>query len=197
VSALAAHHLARVGASQLVVFGAGAQARAHVEALRAVRPVTRVTIVSRTAGPARALVEDLRASGVDAGTGTPVDVRSADLICTCTTSATPVFDGATVPDGAHITAVGAYRPDTRELDATIMRRARVVVEQREAAFAEAGDVVLAIADGALAPGDIVADLAEVVAGVEVRRSDADITVFKSVGLALEDLAVAAAAVARL
>jgi alanine dehydrogenase len=77
-----------------------------------------------------------------------------------------------------------------------MGRARVVVEQRDAALAEAGDVLLAIAEGALTPGDIVADLTDVVTGVAVRRSDVDITVFKSVGLALEDLAVAAAAVAR-
>jgi ornithine cyclodeaminase/alanine dehydrogenase-like protein (mu-crystallin family) len=196
VSGLAARYLARGDARRLLVFGAGTQARAHVEAMRAVRPVTQVTVVSRTAASARAFVSDLRAGGIDARVGTPADVRTADLVCTCTTSATPVFDGAELSDGVHVTAVGAYRPDTRELDAVTMGRARVVVEQRDAALAEAGDLVLAIAEQALTPDGIVADLAEVVAGAVVRRSDADITVFKSVGLALEDLAVAAAAARR-
>jgi ornithine cyclodeaminase len=197
VSGLAARYLARSDATRLVVFGAGTQARAHVAALRAVRPLARVTIVSRTAAAAAALVGDLRADGVDASVGTPAAVRTADLVCTCTTSTTPVVDGDLLPDGVHVTAVGAYKPDARELDATTMRRGRVVVERRDAALAEAGDLLLAIAEGAMTRDDIVADLAEVVAGVAVRRSDADVTVFKSVGLALEDLAVAAAAVARL
>jgi ornithine cyclodeaminase len=197
VSGLATRHLARADAARLVVFGAGTQARTHIVAMRAVRPITQVVIVSRTAASTEALVEELRADGIDARAGTPAAVRNADLVCTCTTSTTPLFDGAVLPDGAHINAVGAYKPDARELDATTMRRGRVVVEQRDAAFEEAGDVLLAIAEGALTRDDVAADLAEVAAGVAVRTSDRDITVFKSVGLALEDLAVAAAAVARI
>jgi ornithine cyclodeaminase len=197
VSGLATRHLARTDAARLVVFGAGTQARTHVAAMRAVRPIAEVTVVSRTAASAAALIEALRADGLDARLGTPAAVHNADLVCTCTTSTTPVFRGDLLPDGAHVNAIGAYRPDARELDTTTMRRARVVVEQRDAALAEAGDLVLAIAEGALTPDAIVADLAEVVTGVAVRRSDDDVTVFKSVGLAMEDLAVAVAAVSRL
>jgi ornithine cyclodeaminase len=164
--------------------------------MRAVRLISHVVIVSRTAAAVEVLVEKLRAAGVDARAGTPAAVRDADVVCTCTTSTTPLFDGALLPDGAHVNAVGAYKPDARELDATTMRRGRVVVEQRTAAFEEAGDLVLAIAEGALTRDDVAADLAEVVAGVAVRTSDRDITVFKSVGLALEDLAIATAAAAR-
>lgn len=197
VSGLATRHLARADAARLVVFGAGTQARTHLAAMRAVRPVTQVVVVSRTPASAEALVEELRADGVDARVGTPAAVRSADLVCTCTTSTTPLFAGGLLPDGAHVNAVGAYKADARELDATTMRRGRVVIEQRDAAFEEAGDLLLAIAEGAMTRDDVAADLAEIAAGVSVRDSDVDITVFKSVGLALEDLAVAAAAVARI
>lgn len=194
VSGLAARHLARPEAHHLVVVGAGTQGRAHVEAMRAVRPVSRVTVVSRSVGPAERLVADVRASGLDAEVGTREAIATADLVCTCTTSDTPVVAGDLLRDGVHVTAVGAYRPDARELDTATMRRGRVVVEQRDAALAEAGDLCIPIADGDLTPDAIVADLAEVVAGAEVRRSPTDVTVFKSVGLAIEDLVIAAAAV---
>ena len=197
VSALATRHLARPDASRLLVFGAGTQARSHVAALRAVRPITHVMVVARTLASAAALVEDLRAEGVDARTGTPASVRSADIVCTCTTSGTPVFDGTLLAAGTHVNAVGAYRPDARELDGETLRRGRVVVEDRAAAMAEAGDLLLAIDEGAITAAHVVADLRELVAGAAVRTSDAQVTVFKSVGLALEDLAVARAAVSRL
>lgn len=194
VSGLAARHLARTDAQHLVVIGAGTQGRAHVAAMRAVRPVAHVTVVSRSPGPAEALAADLRADGVDARVGTTAAISGADLVCACTTSDTPVVPDDLVPDGAHVTAVGAYRPDARELETATLRRGRIVVEQRDAALAEAGDLCIPIADGALSPTDIVADLAEVVTGVRVRRGPVDVTVFKSVGLAFEDLAIAAAAV---
>jgi ornithine cyclodeaminase/alanine dehydrogenase-like protein (mu-crystallin family) len=193
VSGLAARHLARADASHLVVFGAGTQGRSHVEAMRAVRHVSRVTVVSRSLGPAERLAADIRADGLDAEVGTPDAIATADLVCTCTTSITPVVRGDLLPHGVHVTAVGAYRPDARELDTATMRRSRIVVEQREAALAEAGDLCIPIVDGDLTPEDIAADLAEVIAGTQVRHDPADVTVFKSVGLALEDLAIAAAA----
>jgi ornithine cyclodeaminase len=124
----------------------------------------------------------------------PEAVADADLVCTCTTSATPVFDGAALAAGAHINAIGAYRPDLRELDdATLARAAFVAVETRASALAEAGDVLQAAAAGVLAPAELV-ELRDVVHGTAGRGAGNDVTVFKSVGLALEDLAVARAAV---
>ncbi len=194
VSGLATKHLAPPGAERLVIVGAGVQARAHLEAMRAVRPVTRVTIVSRTAANVQALVDEARERGIDATAGGLEAIADAHLVCTCTTSETPLFDGMLLADGAHVNAVGSYRPTTRELDTAALLRARVVVETREAALAEAGELAIPIDEGAFGPGHVVADLAEVMNGAVVRTSPSDITVFKSVGLAFEDLIVARAAV---
>ncbi len=197
VSGLATRHLARAEASRLVIFGAGAQARAHLEAVPAVRPVRQITIVSRSRGPAEALVARARGRGLDAALGTPEAVAEADLVCTCTTSPTPVFDGSALRPGTHVNAVGSYQPETREIDDAAVRRARLVVETREAALAEAGDLLIPIEAGVIAPEDIVADLSEVVRGARVRTADDDVTIFKSVGVAFEDLVVARAALDRL
>jgi len=197
VSGLATRHLARSDARHLVLFGAGAQARTHLQAMTAVRPVERVTVVSRTPERAEALAEHARGLGLEVGVGEPSAVAEADIVCTCTTSPVPLFAGSDLRAGAHVNAVGAYTPETRELDAETMRRGRVVVETREAALEEAGDLILAIGEGAIAAEDVVADLSEVVRGAEVRASDEDVTVFKSVGVAFEDLVVARAAVDRL
>lgn len=195
VSGLATRHLARADASRLVVVGAGTQARSHVEAMRAVRPIEHVTVVSRTTASAAGLVDDLRADDLDAEVGGPDALAEADLVCACTTSDTPVVRGDDLAAGTHVNAVGAYRPTSRELDTATMRRGRIVVEDRAAALEEAGDLAIPIATGDLAPADVVADLAELVAGARVRRSDDDVTVFKSVGLSIEDLAVVTAALA--
>ena len=141
-----------------------------------------------------ALVEVARALGVDAAVGGANDVADADIVCTCTTSDVPLFDGGLLAPGAHVNAVGSYQPSARELDTVAMARARVVVETREAAFAEAGELCIPIGDGAFGRDHVRADLAQVVHGAEVRTSPDDITVFKSVGLAFEDLIVARAAV---
>ncbi len=197
VSGLATRHLAREDAAALVVFGAGAQGRSHVEAMRAVRSIDRVTVVSRTANRAEALAGAARASGLAAEVGTPDDVAHADIVCTCTTSLVPVFDGALLAPGAHVNAVGAYTPDTRELDDQTVRRARVVVETRDVALAEAGDLLIPMRAGVIPKDHIVADLAEAVRGALVRGGPGDVTLFKSVGVAFEDLVVARAAVDRL
>jgi ornithine cyclodeaminase/alanine dehydrogenase-like protein (mu-crystallin family) len=188
VSGLATRFLARADASSLVVFGAGVQARSHVEAMRTVRPVERVTIVSRTAANAEALAAEV--GGV---VGTSADVGGADLVCLCTSSTEPVLRGR-LPPGIHVNAIGAYTPEMRELDAAAVASGRFVVEERTTAFAEAGDLLLAIAEGAVDAEHVVADLAEVVRGTEVRRSPDDATIFESVGMAFEDLVVARAAV---
>jgi ornithine cyclodeaminase/alanine dehydrogenase-like protein (mu-crystallin family) len=194
VSALATDRLARLDASRLTVFGAGVQARAHALAMASVRPIASVTVVGRDPERAAALVADLRAAGLDAATAGPEAVADADLVCTCTTSADPVFDGAALAPGTHVNAIGAYRRDLRELDDTALSRAALVaVETRTSALAEAGDIVHAVAAGALDADDLV-ELRDVVTGAAGRSGREDITVFKSVGVALEDLAVARAAV---
>jgi ornithine cyclodeaminase len=196
VSALATKHLARPDASNLVVFGAGVQAAAHIDAMRAVRPIDHVTIVGRDAARAEALAARLRDEGSRAVVGVPTSVQGADIVCTCTTATAPLFDGAWLRPGVHVNAVGAFRPQDREVDTETIRRARIVVETRDAAGAEAGDLLLPIGEGAVGWDHVVADLAEVVAGAEVRRSSDDVTLFESVGLAFEDLAIAGALVAR-
>jgi ornithine cyclodeaminase/alanine dehydrogenase-like protein (mu-crystallin family) len=194
VSGLATRHLARADAARLVLFGAGVQARAHLEAMCAIRPVSELVVVSRSLPAAESLVEDGLGRGLAARVGDPDSVADADLICTCTTSEGPVFDGSLLRPGVHVNAVGSHRPDARELDTETIRRGRIVVETRDAALAEAGELAIPIADGAFAAGDVAADLAETVRGAHVRRSPEDLTVFKSVGLAFEDLAVARAIV---
>ncbi len=194
VSGLATRHLARPDAHRLVLFGAGVQATSHLEAMLATRPVERVVVVSRSPGPAEVLAARARDLGLRAEVGTPDAVAEADLICACTTSATPVFDGGAVPGGVHVNAVGTYRPERREVDDELVRRARIVVETREAALAEAGDLLIPLEAGTIGPEAVVADLREVVRGeVRGRESEQDVTLFKSVGVAFEDLAVAAAA----
>jgi len=192
VSGLATRRLANPDASRLVVFGAGVQATAHVEAMHAVRPLREVVVVGRDPARTDALVAFADHLGAEARTGTPADVARADLICTCTTSAVSVFDGHDLADGAHVNAVGAYLADQREVDTETMRRAKTVVETRDVALREAGDVVMAIQEGAIEAESLV-DLAEVVRGRRVRMAPSDVTVFVSVGVGFEDLVVARAA----
>jgi ornithine cyclodeaminase/alanine dehydrogenase-like protein (mu-crystallin family) len=197
VSGVATRLLAREGSSRLVLFGAGVQAASHLEAMRAVRPVEEVVVVSRGAERAAALVERAEATGISARIGGASDVTRADLVCTCTTSETPVVAGGRLSAGVHVNAIGAYLATMRELDTEAVRRSRVVVDTREAAFAEAGDLLIPIGEGAIGRDHVRADLAELVRGAEVRTSPEDVTVFKAVGVAFEDLIVAKAAVDRL
>ena len=123
--------------------------------------------------------------------------RWADVICTCTTGRVPLFAGDDVRPGAHINAIGAYRPDRREVDGELLARATVVVEARGPALAEAGDLAIAIAEGSIEPAHIAGELGmSSVAGSD-GPDDAQVTLFKSVGLAFEDLVVARAALAEL
>lgn len=194
VSALATHALARPDARRLVVFGAGIQAAAHVESMAAVRPIERVTIVGRDPERAASLAERVRAAGLTGIVGDPDAVRDADVVCTCTTATEPLFDGGLLPLGCHVNAVGAFRLGDREVDTETVRRSRVVVETREVAMEEAGDLAIAVREGAVGWDHVVADLAELVRGTTVRRHDDEVTFFESVGLAFEDLAVASAIV---
>jgi ornithine cyclodeaminase len=197
VSGLATELLAREDARRLVIFGAGVQARAHLDAMAAVRTLTDVVVVGRTREHAEALVRHARSIGLDAEVGGPDAVAVADIVCTCTTATEPLFDGAELAEGAHVNAVGAYQLDAREVDTETVRRAKVVVETREAALAEAGDLAIPIAEGAIGPDHLLADLQEAVRGTRVRAGAADVTLLVSVGLAFEDLAVAGALAATL
>jgi ornithine cyclodeaminase/alanine dehydrogenase-like protein (mu-crystallin family) len=193
VSGLATRHLANADASRLVLFGAGVQAAAHLDAMLAVRPIRDVVVVGRSPARRDALVDHARSLGLVARAGDPTAVRDADIVCTCTTSAVSVFSGHDLAAGAHVNAVGAFLAHQRELDTEAVRRAKVVVETREVALAEAGDLVIPIQEGAFDASHIVADLGEVARGAAVRRSPNDVTAFVSVGFSFEDLVVARAA----
>ena len=194
VSALATRLLALPDAADLAILGAGVQARSHIEAMLAVRNVRRVRIWSRTPGNARRLAEEARARhsiDVSATETAEAAVRGADLICATTASPSPVLKSEWVSLGAHINAVGSSTPGARELDTETMARACVFVDSREAALAEAGDVLIPMAEGAFGRGHIRGELGELVAGRCVGRvTGSDITVFKSLGLAVEDAAAA-------
>jgi len=194
VSAVATRHLARPESRTLLVFGGGTQGLAHVEAMAEVLPkLERVLCVSRGASSSKRLVERAEQLGYRAEVATPDAVELADVVCTCTTSSSPLFDGASLQAGAHVNAVGAYKPDARELDDVTIKRSKVFVEVKEPALREAGDLRLPVEVGVLAPTNVT-ELGDVAGGRVPGRTDSnDITVFKSVGVAFEDLVVAAAA----
>ncbi|KOU22404.1 ornithine cyclodeaminase [Streptomyces sp. WM6372] len=194
VSALALRYLAPAGrALRLVLFGAGPQAYGHLEAVRGVREVAQAVVVGRDPGAAERLAAHARALGVPARTGTPSDVADADLVLCCTTAREPLFDGRLVAPGATVVAVGSHEPDARETDTALVRRAAVYVESRAAALREAGDLLVPEAEGAIGPGHINGTLADLVAGRMPAAGEPGCPqLFKSVGMAWEDLAVAVA-----
>jgi ornithine cyclodeaminase/alanine dehydrogenase-like protein (mu-crystallin family) len=193
VSVLATDLLARPGASDLAVIGTGVQARAHVRAFSQTRPLRRVKVAGRD--PARAAAF---AAGLQAETGVPVTacaaaeaVAGADIIVTATSSAEPVLRRDWIADGAHVNAVGACLPAARELDGATVGAAALYCDSRAGLLSEAGDYLLAVADGQAGPGVIRGELGEVLGGTAPgRASAAEITVFESLGLAVEDLAAA-------
>lgn len=197
VSGLATRHLARPDASRLVIVGAGAQGRSHLLAMAAVRDLSSVTVVAPRRESAEAFVA-FAADHLDVPVrvGAPEAVADADLVCACTSSATPVFDGQRLPAGVHVNAIGAYLPTMTEVDASTVAACHVVVETRDAALSEKGDLLQAEAAGVWHRDRIAADLTELVRdAVPVRRQDADRTLFASVGVAYEDLVIARAIVA--
>ncbi len=198
VSVLALRALAVPESRDLLVFGAGPQAAAHVTGIVAEWPVTRVRVLSRRPGTAARLVDELSstltasAPGVDVAASSADDVPGAvaraDIIVCATTSATPVFD-AQPSKRAAIVAIGSHTPGTRELPAALMARALVTAEDRSTALREAGDIVMAVAEGVMSADGIEADLVELVRG-GVTLDDRP-RVFKSVGMAWQDAVVGA------
>lgn len=195
VSAVAVRRLAPEDASHLVVFGAGPQALGHVRALAAVRPLEHVTVVGRSPERAGALVGRIRDLGLPAAPGTLEDVASADLVACCTSAETPLFDSTLLPPLATVAAIGSHSPRAREVDTALIRRATVVVESRASAFAEAGDVVLACADGVPEEEAVDLEITDLVAGAQIEPDRPRL--FKGVGEAWADVVVARLAVERL
>ena len=178
-SAVATQRLARPEASVLGILGSGVQAKSHLEALRHVRTFNEVRVWSPRNASAFAKDHNVRATAT-----AEEAVRGADVVVVATSATTPVLQGRWLSPGSHVNAVGATRPDWRELDDDLVSRARVYVDSREAAMKESGDVIAA--------REVVGEVGEVVAGTKPGRSDAqEITLFKSCGVAVEDMASAA------
>ena len=200
VSAVATRLLALPNASRLGIIGSGVQAGSHLDALRCVRPVARVRVWS----PAmerreRFAAEAARRTGLDveAAGSAEAAVRDADLVVLATSARTPVVRNRWIADGAHICAVGACRPDQQEMEAAILGRARVFVDSRAGALAESGDVRMAIAQGVLDAEAIAGEIGALAAGrVAGRQGPDQVTLFKSLGMAVEDVAAAHLAYSR-
>lgn len=194
VSAVSVKHLARPDASRLAIIGSGVQARSHLEAIAMVRPLRDVRVWSRSLDNRTAFAREMRprvdapvvvaASAQDA-------VDGADLVVLATASREPVVRDEWIADGTHVCAVGACRPDHREMDTELVRRSRVFMDSREGALAEAGDIVIPLKAGAFVEAHLAGELGEVVLGTVAGRTSAgDVTIFKSLGMAVEDVAAA-------
>lgn len=189
VSALATRLLAREDARELAIIGAGVQARSHLAAMAAIGPFDRVRIYSRTVEHARALADET--PGAEAVETAEEAVRGADVVVTATTSREPVLQREWLKPGAHVNAVGSSIPTTRELDTATIASASLFVDRRESTLNEAGDYLFPAREGAIGPEHVRAELGELLAGsAPGRTSPGEITVFKSLGLAVEDLAAA-------
>jgi len=196
VSGAATQALARADAGDLAMLGSGVQAHTHLAAMAAVRRLRRVRVWSRTRAHAESFAA--REGGTLPG-GVPVElaasaedaVRGADLICTTTAAKLPILEGRWIAPGAHVNAVGACFAGTRELDAEAVRRSRFFTDRRESCLNEAGDFLIARQEGAITDAHLLGELGDIFLGrLEGRRSSEDITVFESLGIAVEDLASA-------
>jgi ornithine cyclodeaminase/alanine dehydrogenase-like protein (mu-crystallin family) len=194
VSALATRLLARSDATELTVLGSGTQARVHLEAMLLVRPISRVRVWSRQFEHAARFAElESERCGlpVEAVPSAQAAVDSAEVICTTTSATEPVLQGEWLAAGCHLNAVGSSTPDARELDTPAVARSRLFVDRRESALNEAGELLFAMKGGAVSGDHIQGELGDLLVGsVQGRRSADEITLFKSLGLAIEDLAAA-------
>jgi ornithine cyclodeaminase/alanine dehydrogenase-like protein (mu-crystallin family) len=198
VSAVATDLLAPADAGDLALIGAGVQARAHLEAMAAVRHLRRVRVWNHRPETARMFVEWAAGLGftVEPAQSVQEAVTGADLVCTVSSAREPLVDGDWLAAGAHVNAVGAFEPTTRELRANVVSKAAIVVDSRDEAAKAAGDLLLAIEDGALRADAHFVELGELLAGIAgLSRDGTEITLFESLGLAVEDVAAAAYVVA--
>ena len=194
VSAVATRLLAREDARELAILGSGVQARSHLEALGLVRDFERVRIFSPTAGNAKALADE---AGAEAAGSAEEAVRDADVVVTATSSTEPVLRRDWLKEGAHVNVIGGRPPQMRELDVATVAGSAFYTDKRESAEAEAWDYRDALEAGAIGPGHIRGEIGEVLVGTAPgRQSPDELTVFRSLGLAVEDLAAAEYVVAR-
>ena len=195
VSGVATDLLARPDSVELAILGAGVQARTHIDAIAAVRPLRRVRIWSRNPDRAAALALEQRSRfnfPIEAEAMADAAVRGADIVATVTASAEPILQRGWLKEGVHINAVGSSIPTSREIDTPTMAAARLFVDRRESALAEAGDLLIPMLEGAVKGDHVQAELGEVLTGKKPgRRSARELTLFKSLGLAVEDVASAA------
>jgi ornithine cyclodeaminase len=195
VSGVATDLLARTDATELAILGAGVQARTHLEAIAAVRPIRHVRVWSRNPEHAASLVKEVAAgnkASIDAVPTAEAAVRGADVVATVTASPEPILQRAWLKEGVHINAVGSSIPTTREIDTATMAAVRLFVDRRESAVNEAGDILIPMREGAFTADHIQAELGDVIIGKDRgRRSATELTLFKSLGLAVEDVASAA------
>lgn len=192
-SALAADYLARKDAEVMTLVGAGALGPHFVRAHAAVRPVKRVFIYNRSIAKSEALAAELAHAGFEAHSVSDLEhaVRQSDIVSCVTTSTAPIVKGAWLKPGAHVDLAGAFKPSMRETDADVVARSSVYVDTRDGALAEAGDLLQARDEGKFDFASIKGDLADLCGGkAKGRASDDEITLFKSAGTAIEDLATA-------
>jgi ornithine cyclodeaminase len=194
VSAVATRLLAREDASELAIIGAGVQARTHLGALACVREIKHARVAARAFEHSRRFAEEMQPQfsfPIEAVETNEDAVRGADLVVTATSSLEPVIQRDWIASGAHVNAIGTHSPKSREVDSATMAGARIFVDRRESALNESGDYLLAAAEGVVNPESIVGEIGELLIGTKTGRTSAsEITLFKSLGLAIEDVASA-------
>jgi ornithine cyclodeaminase/alanine dehydrogenase-like protein (mu-crystallin family) len=203
VSGASAQLMAREDARNLVVIGAGAQGVTQAAAVCAVREIERITVVHRGVESweryRKEIAEDWPELS-DRLTGTTdveSAVREADIVCLATTSTTPVFENAWIQEGTHVSGVGSFTPQMQEAPSDFVARARVAVDMKEHALEEAGDLIVPLREGVISEDHILGELGEIASGkLVIRERESDVTFFKSVGNAVQDMAVANVAVRR-
>ena len=192
-SALATDILANKEAKTLAIFGTGANAATHLEALTVVRDIEKVYVFGRSSEKAQAFVEAQKA-GCKAelvATSDPTVLQQADIICTTTSAPTPVFEAKHVKPGVHVVAIGTYKPHLREIPGELVAQSKIVVDTRTACLKEAGDILIPLQEGLISETDILGELGEVVVeNMPVRQTKEDITFYKSVGVGTQDLTAA-------
>ena len=193
VSGVATKYLAREDSKTVGVFGAGVQARTQLMAVCAMRNIERAFVHDKFEVRANVFATEMSGNlNIAIETRKPEDVvKESDIIITATTAETPIFDGNLVNPGTHLNLIGSFKPDVREVDEVVIKRSKIVVDQKSAALEEAGDIIIPLKAGIITEEDIYAELGELVTGIKPgRTSDSEITLFKSVGLGIQDCATA-------